>query len=216
MVSFYSIISFLLAFPVFALCRNNLVFAAKTFPVVGKVKVDPKQLKVAGVAGKLTSATITLNQGEYETILRQDNSFIFHNIPGGTYTVDVSHPVWVFGQVKIELNAEKNGRVRAIMYKFPGADRDIIDYPLVLSPLGNTNYFKPRPAFSIMSLFANPMILMMGVMGLMAFCMPKMLDNMSEEDKVAMQEQMRTMQGLPPKSKQKGIDKSSDECKKVK
>eukprot|EP00941_MAST-03F_sp_MAST-3F-sp1_P003475 g3475.t1 len=166
-----------------------------TYPVEGVVKVPAKLLKQAGEKGLLGSARVSLNQGEYVTMLRADGSFTLHDIPAGVYTLDVSHPFWVFGQVKIDINGKKNGRVRAILYKYPGAEKTPMKYPLKIQPLGSANYFQPRPVFSILSLLKNPMLLMMGVMGLLAMCMPKLMENMSEEEKAQMQAQMRAMQG---------------------
>ena len=54
--------------------------------------------------------------------------------------------------------------------------------PLALEPLGEVQYYAPPPQFRLSSLFMHPMLLMMGVMALMSFCLPKMMDKEAMEE----------------------------------
>lgn len=50
-----------------------------------------------------------------------------------------------------------------------------LPYPIHLVPLARIQYYEQPQGANIMGLFKNPMVLMLGFTGVMAFVMPKML-----------------------------------------
>jgi len=56
-----------------------------------------------------------------------------------------------------------------------------VEYPLVIRPEGPTNFVVKKEPFQIMSLLANPMIIMIGISALIVFIFPKMLSAMDPE-----------------------------------
>ena len=60
-----------------------------------------------------------------------------------------------------------------VEYKYPGAKRIPAEYPLNIKPLAPVIFFQKPKSFSILGMImANPMMLMMGLMALMAIGMP--------------------------------------------
>jgi hypothetical protein len=73
-----------------------------------------------------------------------------------------------------------------------------MEYPLVLNAWATYDYFEVKRGFSILSIFKNPMILMMvASVGLM-YWMPKLMEGMEPEERERMKKQME-MQKDPSK-----------------
>lgn len=74
----------------------------------------------------------------------------------------------------------QGGAVQAkLVEETSGGRGDRFNYPFVLEPRGQVAYFDAREQVNIMAMiFRNPTVLMMGFMGLMAWGMPKMMENM--------------------------------------
>ena len=62
--------------------------------------------------------------------------------------------------------------------------------PLRLRPVSTAEYFEVRAAASPMAMLKNPMVLMVLMTVLMAWGMPKMIENMDPEELKMMQERM--------------------------
>jgi hypothetical protein len=72
--------------------------------------------------------------------------------------------------------ADAEGTIKCLEYKYPGAAKQTIAYPLELMAQVKLNYFEARPKVSVMGmLMGNPMMLMMGAMVLMLSLFPKLL-----------------------------------------
>ena len=61
---------------------------------------------------------------------------------------------------------------------------------IVLHPLGLVDYFEKRQQMSIMSIFANPMMLMMMVTLGLGMLMPKLMENLDPEELKKMQKDL--------------------------
>jgi len=112
---------------------------------------------------------------------------------------------------------------KIIEYVYPGAAKQPMAYnPLILYAHAKFQYFEPRPEFSMFSILKNPMIMMM-VFGMgMMLIMPKMMENMDDEQKAQMQRQME-VQKDPSKMLSQfwgeisgAVDDSSSATQKVK
>lgn len=91
---------------------------------------------------------------------------------------------------------------KCIEYIYPGAPKQSIDYPLVLTAHASYQYYEPRQGFNLFGIFKNPMLLMMLVMGGMMVLMPKMMEGLDPEQKEQMQKQMELQQD-PTKVREK-------------
>ena len=96
----------------------------------------------------------------------------------------------MFSQVKIQLLEDSMDKPNCIEYAYPGANKQPIAHPLVLTAHATYEYFEQRPAFSVFSLLRNPMLLMMLFSVGMMYLMPKMMENLEPEEKEKMRAQM--------------------------
>ena len=141
---------------------------------------------------------VSLNAGEQQTYSRLDGTFAFYNVPPGVHVVDVMSHQFLFSQVKIQLLQDSMDAPKCIQYAYPGANKQPIGHPLVLTATATYEYFEKRPGFSIFSLLKNPMLLMMVFSVGMMFLMPKMMENLDPEEQEQMRKQME-MQKDPTK-----------------
>lgn len=141
---------------------------------------------------------LSLNAGEQLTYSRLDGTFAFYNVPPGVHLVDVHSHTLMFSQVKIQLLEDSMDKPKCIEYAYPGANKQPIAHPLVLTAHATYEYFEQRPGFSIFSLLRNPMLLMMLFTVGMMYLMPKMMENLEPEEKEKMRAQME-MQKDPTK-----------------
>ncbi|KAF9298950.1 hypothetical protein BKA57DRAFT_461350 [Linnemannia elongata] len=132
---------------------------------------------------------VLLSGGQYSSMINKDGKFIFTNVPEGTYLLEVQSPQYNYPTVKVTL-AGKETKANLVSFGFDWSNNDNpLQFPLTLVPRAPTTFFIPREGFKISSLFANPMMLMMGASVLMLFVMPKLMANMDAE-------QMEEMQGM--------------------
>ncbi|KAA0152816.1 hypothetical protein FNF27_06632 [Cafeteria roenbergensis] len=141
--------------------------------------------------GASTPTALRLDGGWKETWTRADGSFTFFNVPEGVYLLEASHPQHVFPTTKIRISAD--GSVKALSYAFPGAERQIVAYPLRLSPVAQPNYFVQKPQPSLISMLSNPQVLIMGFMLVATFFMQSNSSSQSKEQKEEMRQQMKEM-----------------------
>lgn len=163
--------------------------AIESYPVEGVVRMRGAQ---KGVPPKTTE--IVLNGGEYRTYTRPDGAFTFHDVAPGVYLLDVLSIDYVFSQVKLNLPAALDQTIRCLEYRYPGAAKQPMNYPLELVPHVKQAYFEVREQPGLHTLFRNPMMLMMLFTGVVVLLMPKMMDNMDPEEMKKMQEQMGNAQ----------------------
>lgn len=137
---------------------------------------------------------ITLNHDEYTTYSRADGSFVIYNVPPGIHQLDIHNTMFHFSQVKIQLLEESMDKPKCLEYAYPGATKNPIPYPLVLTAHATYEYFEKKRGFSIFVIFKNPMFLMMAFSAVMMFLMPKMMEGLDPEEKARMREQMKNQQ----------------------
>lgn len=82
----------------------------------------------------------------------------------------------LYVQAKINVPADPEGTIKCLEYRYPGAVKQPMNYPIELQAQVKLNFFEARPKVSVMGmLMGNPMMLMMGVMVLALTLFPKML-----------------------------------------
>lgn len=142
----------------------------------------------------VNTTKIALNDGERITYTKLDGSFVFYNVPPGVHLLDVHSMKHHFGQVKVQLLEESMDQPKCIEYAFPGAPKQVIKHPIELKAHATIQYFEKKKGFSIASIFANPMLLMMLFSVGMMFFMPKMMEGLEPEERERMQKQMASQQ----------------------
>ncbi|KAG0380111.1 hypothetical protein BGX24_010141 [Mortierella sp. AD032] len=132
---------------------------------------------------------VLLSGGQFSSMVTKEGRFRFTNIPEGTYLLEVQSTQYTYPTVKVTL-AGKESKANMVSLGYDWSNNDNpLQLPITLVPRGPTSFFIPREGFKISSLFANPMMLMMGFSVLMLFVMPKMMAGMDAE-------QMEEMQGM--------------------
>ena len=139
---------------------------------------------------------ITLNNQQYTTYSRSDGSFSIFNVPPGIHQIDIHSNTYHFGLIKIQLLEESMDSPSCLEYAYPGALKQTIKYPLVLNPHAKYDYFEKRRGFNLFVILKNPMVLMMGFGAILMFLMPKMMEGLSEEEKLQLRQQQQA-QGDP-------------------
>ncbi|OMJ87972.1 hypothetical protein SteCoe_10212 [Stentor coeruleus] len=133
------------------------------------------------------SVNIHLN-GYKTTYLDASNSFVFHNVPDGIYVLEVLDHKHYYKTIVLEVLGENVVARDSNIFK-----GERIVYPLRMQAEKRHVYFEEREAFSIMSIFMNPMLLMTGFMLAVAFLMPKMkMDPEQMQEMKDMQKQMNS------------------------
>jgi len=140
-----------------------------------------------------SDARILLNGGEHVAIPRaSDGRFVFAGVQDGTHLLEVRAIGFVYPQLRVRVSAKQGGRVEAEeMRETANGPRTRYASPLRLQPKGRISYFDKREQFSIMQFIANPMMLMMMMTMGMAYCMPKMMEGIEEDEE--MKEEMSKM-----------------------
>mmetsp|Transcript_23855 Transcript_23855/g.34992 ORF Transcript_23855/g.34992 Transcript_23855/m.34992 type:complete len:208 (-) Transcript_23855:90-713(-) len=165
------------------------VYSSSVLPIEGKL-LEP------GSSSLPANVKISLNGEQYTTLTRRDGSFTFFNIPEGIYLLDVLSPDQIYSQVKLKVSPE-SGTVVPVEYKYPGAARSAIGYPLVLTPLVKVSYFQKKEPFSLYKIImGNKMMVMMVVSFGVMFLFPKLLSGMDKEQ----------MKELMAQQKEQGLD----------
>ncbi|KAK9762671.1 hypothetical protein K7432_011374 [Basidiobolus ranarum] len=193
MRGFFSI-SFILA------CASSLVFAQvaeqNAYTVEGTL-ADNEQLKDSFQLSP--NVQVTLNKGEFSAYVSKDGSFKIQNVPAGNWLLEVRDNINHYPKFRVETGHPSSKGVK-VYYYLPSSEWDhrgsIIPYPLRISPFQKIEYFTAREGFSISSLFANPMMLMMGVSVIMMFLLPKMMDNIDPDALKEIQENQASSQNM--------------------
>lgn len=168
---------------------------------------------IYGLVGRVgSSAIVMIDGGERSALADATGNFILGGVDPGTHILEIVSDDMVFPSIRLEVNERGANRYRAIVNDGSGrvllnaftdisaaqaaaaADRD---YPtLVIEPLGRHGYFVPRQAFSILSIIANPSILIMVVAMGMMYVMPMIADQ--DEMRAQMKEMQRGQSAPKP------------------
>jgi hypothetical protein len=63
----------------------------------------------------------------------------------------------------------------------PARRGEKLSYPILIRPIQSTTYFQIREPYDILSMFKNPMAIMMLVTAVIVLVFPKMLNNMGNK-----------------------------------
>jgi hypothetical protein len=175
---------------------------------------------------------LVLNNGEYRTMTKLGGSFVFDKIPSGRnletltndkcifnpffllligiYSLEVYSLTDHFSQLKLKVSADNN-TISVIEYKYPGAARIVVPYPITLTALAPILYEIPKPPISIVNMIiSNPMMLMMLFSLVMVVGFPMLLKGMSPEELEEIKRQSAANGGDPMKklSKLMGVQQA--------
>ena len=106
----------------------------------------------------ISATKVCLDGGEYCGFLKSSGDFVVHNVPPGSYLVEVISPNFVFESVRVDISS-KNGKVRARQVNlFKSNAVTHVNYPLRFRAERQASFFEKREAWSILSTLKNPMV----------------------------------------------------------
>ncbi|KAI9142493.1 hypothetical protein BKA69DRAFT_1021630, partial [Paraphysoderma sedebokerense] len=123
-----------------------------------------------------SSTKVILNGGQFSTNIKSNGKFEFIDIPEGSYLVSILSNTFFFDKIRIDIGKNNIAYRSGLGFEW-SASQEEIAYPPQIAAVGTKQYLAARESFSVVSLLANPMILMMGFTGLMLFAMPKLMEN---------------------------------------
>ncbi|CAK1553098.1 unnamed protein product [Leptosia nina] len=119
---------------------------------------------------------IHVNAGEYIGFVKNDGTFTLHNVPSGSYVVEIVHPDYMYEPVRVEINSR--GRIRARRVNYIQTSQVIqVPYPLKMKAATRFRYFQVREQWRITDFLFNPMVIMMVLPLFLIMILPKMMND---------------------------------------
>ncbi|XP_066257379.1 ER membrane protein complex subunit 7 homolog [Euwallacea similis] len=119
---------------------------------------------------------IHVNGGEFIGFIKRDGSFLIHNVPSGSYIVEVLHPEFTYEPVRVEINSKGKFRARKVNHIQTSLVNQV-PYPLRIKALGKTRYFQIREQWRITDFLFNPMMIMMLLPVVLIMILPKVMND---------------------------------------
>uniref|UniRef100_A0A1I7ZKZ6 DUF2012 domain-containing protein n=1 Tax=Steinernema glaseri TaxID=37863 RepID=A0A1I7ZKZ6_9BILA len=116
--------------------------------------------------------------------LRDDGKFTVHNVPSGSYIIEVANVDYVFEPVRVDINHNGKKRARRLNVLQPSAVAQL-QYPLQMAARQPANYFRKREELKITDMLMNPMVLMLVVPLVLMLILPKLAANDPELQKAS-------------------------------
>jgi hypothetical protein len=185
------------------LCDYQMHLQEVTLTLFYKRKVDvlivglgPSYLRVQFSDGESgdTYDAIPTSSGKFEILLQK-----------GSYHVHVSSIHYTFPNLKLDIDGDLQIKAFYVSTEDSSVIPERAQYPLVLKPTGQNEYFTQAQSFDPLSMLKNPMVIMMLVFGFMMFVMPSLNATMQEQQREMQKQQQRQ----PPAAVANGKEKQS-------
>lgn len=144
----------------------------------------------------LTSTRVIVNGGEQLGFLKNDGSFMVHNLPPGSYVVEVVNPDYMYEPVRVDINSKGKFRARRVNYIQSNLIQTLT-YPLKLKSRGPFQYFQIRETWRVTDFLMNPMVLMMVVPLLVIMVLPKLMNAADPETQREMNQMQMPKYDMP-------------------
>jgi len=137
-------------------------------------------------ATALGSARAVLDDGRrWYSSVHKDGSFVIRDVEEGRYVLSVLAHDHLFDQVLVSIATTNESSSTTIFPHIPGTPMSFssvaLPYPVRLLPRRKNQYYVAHEQFSVLAMFQNPMMLLMGFVGIMAFATPYLMKNMEPE-----------------------------------
>ncbi|XP_060772110.1 ER membrane protein complex subunit 7 [Neoarius graeffei] len=153
---------------------------------------------VSGVKAQdwVSSARVLVEGGEYIGFLRTDGSFVVHDVPSGSYVVEVVSPSYKFEPARVDITSKGKMRARLVSYiKTSEVVRN--PYPLQMRASGPHSYFMKRETWGWTDFLMNPMVMMMVLPLLVIVLLPKVVNTNDPEMRKEMEQSMNMLNPNP-------------------
>ncbi|KAJ2725177.1 hypothetical protein GGI07_001439 [Coemansia sp. Benny D115] len=133
-----------------------------------------------------TRAQVVVNGGEHVGFIQKDGSFVVDNVALGDSLLEINSAEYAFPKVHVRISLKESGQASiAARYVQIGSDwsdeSPILGYPLRLAATEKYNFFTERQGFSIIAMFSNPYMMMVGASLVAVFLLPKLQANLDPE-----------------------------------
>ncbi|KAI7834876.1 hypothetical protein BX661DRAFT_175698 [Kickxella alabastrina] len=157
--------------------------AEKTYRVRGSIVANEILSNVSELS---TRAHIVVNGGEYKGFIQKDGSFAVDNVKLGDSLLEVASADYVFPKIHVRISLKEDGRASvAARYVQIGSDWPeeipVLAYPLRFGAGAKYDFFTVRQGFSIITMFSNPYMMMVGASLVAVFLLPKLQAAMDPE-----------------------------------
>lgn len=146
-----------------------------------------------------TQTRIHINGGEYIGFIKEDGSFTIHNVPTGSYVVEVVNPDYMYDPVRVEINSKGKYRARRVNY-IQTSQVIQVPYPLRMKALTRFRYFQIREQWRLTDFLFNPMVIMMVLPLLLIMVLPKMMNDPETKDELKQITNLAKMSEIPEMS----------------
>ncbi|KAJ1936819.1 hypothetical protein EC988_008082, partial [Linderina pennispora] len=122
---------------------------------------------ILDVSGLATSARVVVNGGENIGFIQSDGTFAVDNVKLGDSMLEINSADYAFPKVHLRILLKEDGRASiAARYVQVGSewseDTPVLAYPLRIAAADKFDFFTPRQGFSLISMFSNPYMMMVG------------------------------------------------------
>ncbi|KAJ2786638.1 hypothetical protein GGI15_001353 [Coemansia interrupta] len=133
-----------------------------------------------------TTARVVVNGGEHTAFIQSDGGFSVDNLGLGHSLFEIAAANYSFPKIHIHISLNDQGRAAiAARYVQPGADwsedAPVLSYPLRVAATAKYDFYTPRQGFSIVAMFSNPYMMMVGASLVAVFLLPKLQANIDPE-----------------------------------
>ena len=103
---------------------------------------------------------VVVDGGQYYGFLKSNGEFEIHNVPPGTYLVEVVSPNHVFEPARVDISS-KSGKIRARKVNLlKTSSVSYLPYPLKFKVEKQAEFFEIREKWNIMNTIKNPMVIL--------------------------------------------------------
>uniref|UniRef100_A0A8B9MXI9 Endoplasmic reticulum membrane protein complex subunit 7 n=1 Tax=Accipiter nisus TaxID=211598 RepID=A0A8B9MXI9_9AVES len=128
----------------------------------------------------IAGARVLVDGEEHVGFLKTDGSFVVHDVPSGSYVVEVISPAHKFEPVRVDITSKGKMRARYVNY-IKTSEVVRLPYPLQMKSSGPPSYFIKRESWGWTDFLMNPMVMMMVLPLLIFVLLPKVV-NTSDPD----------------------------------
>ncbi|XP_023939769.1 ER membrane protein complex subunit 7 [Bicyclus anynana] len=142
---------------------------------------------------------IHVNGGEFIGFIKDDGSFAVHNVPSGSYVVEIVHPDYFYEPIRVEINSKGKYRARKVNY-IQTSQIIQVPYPLRMKVMSKIRYFQVREQWRLTDFLFNPMVIMMVLPLLLIMVLPKMMNDPDTKEDFKQISNMAKMSEFPEMS----------------
>lgn len=129
---------------------------------------------------------------ELTVFFRTDGSFVVHDVPSGSYVVEVISPAHKFEPVRVDITSKGKMRARYVNYIKP-SEVVRLPYPLQMKSSGPPSYFIKRESWGWTDFLMNPMVMMMVLPLLIFVLLPKVVNTSDPDMRREMEQSMNML-----------------------